>query len=1153
MNIVNKILLENDTIKRIDTHNKFACDNLMQEAILIAGSYLKKEKKIMIVKPNAYLATQLYSMLASLVGEDNVMLYTTEESLRIEGVASSPELTAQRVFILNELLDDKPRILITHTQGLLRCIPSRELYLSNCIKLKTNDVIDRKELIEKLENLGYKKTLRVEQSLEYSYRGSIIDIFSINYPDPIRIEFFDTEIESIRFFDVNEQKTKSIINDVNILAASELSLPKEVVKEGIKRIEEKLNKELEYIPTLSMKEKLKESIYNHIENIENQNYDSKYYHYYSILNEECVSIYDFFIPDQIFLASYGGIKNSYNLYRDECFAYLEEMNSLGESMLHLSTYLDLEYVLKRIKKAKYIDDMAMDSDTLTLDTRDVISCHGNSTLFQGVMQTYMMEGKEVYLCLLLDTQIENVKLWLEEADLLEVPSIKVIKGNIEQGFELVKEKIVFLTQKELFGTPNKTANFFNKYKSASVLTSYQDLVPFDYVVHEQHGIGQYLGIKTMEVDGCHKDYLHIVYKGNNALYIPLEQFKLVRKYVGKDGRVPTLNKLGSSEWEKTKNRVKKRINDIADKLIVLYQERAKTSGYAFSKEDDLERSFDNDFPFKLTKDQQKAIDDTKRDMEKASPMDRLICGDVGFGKTEIAFRAAFKAIKDGKQVAMLCPTTILARQHYYKAIERFQNFSINIEVLSRLVPDRKVRKIMKDLEDGKINFVIGTHKLLNKDIKFKDLGLLIVDEEQRFGVEHKERIKEMKVNIDVLTLSATPIPRTLQMALVGIRSLSQIQTAPTNRFPVQTHIIEHKDEVVKEIIERELGRGGQVFYLHNKTYDLVSLASKIQKSIPNAKVSIGHGQMDKDELEDVMLSFYNGESNVLVCTTIIESGIDIPNANTIIVDDAENFGLSQLYQIKGRVGRSDRIAYAYLLYKPRKQMSEIAQKRLQSIKEFTELGSGYKIALRDLSIRGAGDILGAEQAGFIDDVGIDMYLSLLDEAIKERSETKEVRKKEVKAPKVMQLDSYVPIEFASEDANKFAIYKEIEKVNSLIELEELKKKIKDNYGTIIKPVELLLEKKKIDLLSTSDCIDKIEDNTGYMMITLSEDFSKVDGIGVDLFSLVNDVNGNTISLSFMQEKIKVRLDKKQEWAEDLTKLLIGIIKIENKYKKGEII
>ena len=460
MNIINKVLLENEAIKRVDTHNKFACDNLMQEAILIAGSFLKKEKKIMIVKPNAYLAQQLYSMLASLIGEDNVVLYTTEESLRIEGVASSPELIAQRVFILNELLDDKPRVLIAHTHSLIRCIPSRELYLSNCIKIKKDDFFDRKELISKLETLGYKKTLRVEQSLEYSYRGSVIDIYSINYPDPIRIEFFDTQVESIRFFDANEQRTKSVIDSVNILAASELSLPREMVDVGIKKIEEKLNKELEYIPTVSMKEKLKESVENHIENITNQNYDSIYYHYYSLLNPDCVSIFDFFNPDQTFLSSYGGIKNSYNLYRDECFNYLEEMNSLGSSMLHLSVYLELEFVLRKINKTKYIDDMAMDSDTLTLDSRDVISCHGNSTLFQGVMQTYMMEGKEVYLCLLLDSQIENVKLWLEEADLLEVPSIHVIKGNIEQGFELVKERIVFLTQKELFGTPNRTSTIF---------------------------------------------------------------------------------------------------------------------------------------------------------------------------------------------------------------------------------------------------------------------------------------------------------------------------------------------------------------------------------------------------------------------------------------------------------------------------------------------------------------------------------------------------------------------------------------------------------------------------------------------------------------------------------------------------------------------
>lgn len=1144
--ILEDILTKNGAIKKAKISKRVVCDGIMQQALLVAGNFLSKKEKILVVLPNAYQAQQFSASLSLLVGEENTILFNVDESLRIESIASSPEMSAQRIFILASLLEDNPVVLVTYTQGILRELPSKSLFEKSFLNLKVGQEIKISYLLKKLSLLGYRKNLKVEQSLEYAYRGSIVDVFSINYNNPIRIEFFDNEIESIRFFDVNEQRTIELVDNISILPASELVLNESYLQEGIEIINKELVKQTKLLASLEEKETLINNVNNSIEAIKNGEYNNSFYRYYDLLNPDSVSIVEFFNPDLSFISSYEGIKNSYYLVSEENNDFLLETSDKLEFLSNLKVHLDLSYVLSKAKNKIYINDLKEDDNDVEFLVREVTSSNGNSKLFAALVTKYLLEDNEVYICLSNENQIENVKIWLAENLLDKEKKIHFIKKDFNEGFEFILEKKVFLTQNELFNTKKKNVKLYNRFKSAVALSSVSELNPYDYVVHEEHGIGQYIGIKTMKIDDIHRDYLHIVYRGNSNLYVPLEQFKLVKKYVGQEGKTPKLNSMNSAEWQKTKERIKKRVSDIADRLLELYQERTKSIGYAFSSEDELERSFDNDFPYLLTKDQEKTIKEVKSDMEKPYPMDRLVCGDVGFGKTEIAFRAAFKAIKDGKQVVMICPTTILARQHYYKALERFQNFSVNIELVSRLVPIQKQNKIIEDLKKGNINFVIGTHRLLSNDFKFKDLGLLVVDEEQRFGVEHKEKIKEMKNNVDVLTLSATPIPRTLQMALVGIRGMSQIQTPPNDRLPVQTYIIEKNDKVIKEIIERELGRNGQVFFLHNKTSDIYGLASKLSKEIPNAKVGVGHGKMNKDELEDIMLSFYNNEINVLVCTTIIESGIDIPNANTVIIDDADCFGLSQLYQIKGRVGRSDRIAYAYLLYRPKKQLSEVASKRLKAIKEFTELGSGYKIALRDLSIRGAGDILGAEQAGFIDDVGIDMYMSLLEETIKEKSIDKKETKKVVKAPPVLQLDSYVPIEFASEDANKFEIYKDIEKVKTLESLFELETKIKDNYGKIIRPVMLLLEKKKIDLLSTEDCFDNINENKDYIDVVLSEKFSKINGIGIDLFDIVNNIDSVNINLSFRQEKIRVRILKKDEWSKNLSLLLEKISKLEKK-------
>ena len=621
----------------------------------------------------------------------------------------------------------------------------------------------------------------------------------------------------------------------------------------------------------------------------------------------------------------------------------------------------------------------------------------------------------------------------------------------------------------------------------------------------------------------HKDFLRVVYKGNDELLVPLEQFRLVRKFVSREGVVPKLNKLGSHDWEKTKQRLKENVNEIADRLVKLYSQREENIGYAYGPDSVLQQEFEDDFEYELTPDQALAVQEVKKDMMQPKPMDRLLCGDVGFGKTEVALRAAFKAITEGKQVAFLCPTTILSLQHTATAMKRFENFPIRVEVLNRFVVESKQKEILRELKEGKVDMIIGTHRILSKDVQFHDLGLLVIDEEQRFGVEHKEKIKEMKESVDVLSLSATPIPRTLQMSLIGIRSLSQLETPPSNRMPVQTYVIEKNRALVKEVIERELARQGQVFYLFNNIQEIYNVARQIKQDVPEAEIAVAHGKMSRDEIEEVMMQFTDNEVNVLICTTIIETGIDIPNANTILIENADTFGLAQLYQIKGRVGRSDRVAYAYLMVRPRKQVNEIAQKRLQAIKEFTELGSGYKIAMRDLTIRGAGDLLGPSQSGFIDTVGIDMYIEMLQEAIAEK---KGEVKPEVKEPvrSQVQVDGYIPKQFAPLDFEKISLYQRIDAAQDEDQLIALKEETQDYFGKMPKSVGLLFEKKRLDILLNEPRVDSFRDVKNQMEIIFSKAFSDhIDG--VKLFETFTTISKD-IQLRYVQGRIIVRLPKK---------------------------
>ncbi len=694
----------------------------------------------------------------------------------------------------------------------------------------------------------------------------------------------------------------------------------------------------------------------------------------------------------------------------------------------------------------------------------------------------------------------GMKYTLVSVDDAIYEGINICLANLPEGMEFVDERVAVFTSNELFKSATHKKRYI-KYKNATIIKDYNELNIGDYVVHDVNGIGQYMGIKTLEVGGVHKDYLYIAYKGNDVLYVPVENFQLIRKYSAKDGKVPRINELNSTKWQKEKARVRQKVDGLADELIALYAERMKQPGFAFEPDSAMQVEFEEQFGYNLTPDQQRSVDEIKADMEKPRPMDRLLCGDVGFGKTEVALRACMKAILSGKQCAFLCPTTILSQQHYHTMCKRFENFPVEIRLLNRFTTTKEKKAILSDLKEGKVDLIVGTHRLLSKDVVYKDLGLLCIDEEQRFGVRQKEKIKEYRKTIDVLTLTATPIPRTLQMSLMGVRGLSQIETPPMNRLPVQTYVAEMNPPLIRQVIERELARGGQVFYLHNRTENIMETASMIQNMLPNARIGIGHGQMKKEELEDVMNDFVEHQYDILICTTIIETGIDIPNANTIIVEDADRFGLAQLYQIKGRVGRSERLAYAYLLYRKNKQLNEEATKRLKAIKDFTQLGSGYKIAMRDLSIRGAGDILGGEQAGFIDTVGFDMYMKILQDAINEKQGKKE-EESDVVPAKNVKVNGYIPEDYVESDMEKLELYQKVYHANKMTELNAVEKELVDLYGKLPHEVENIVVKRRFEILCHNKNLDEVKEDPNGITMRFTQEFSeKADG--EKLFGIAN--------------------------------------------------
>ena len=1059
MNLFKESIIENkEIIGMTGVTDEFFCMNLSLKLKEAEESYL-------VVTSTLYEANNLTSTLSNYT--DNVYLFPMDEFLTSEAIAISPDLEIMRLETLKAITETKKSIVVTNLMGYLRYLPLLQKYTSSVINLKVSTEISRDRLIEKLIESGYKRETLVTKTGELGVRGFIIDIFPISEEHPIRIEFFGDEIESIRTFDEDTQRGIEEIKEILIYPNTEFLA--DLSTTGIKT---------------------------------NQKYLKEYSH-------EVSNIAEYLKKPTICFKDYSQIKASYNSLVNETFEYKanKDQEYNGNYMFGLTELK--EYKAIYYNTINNIIDWLNNKSIKQFNVKEVQNFNENITAINAYIKENLNNNKTIIIYLK-DYQIRNFTKILEvdyiltKEDSIILNKVNIINKKINKGY--VYENYVVLTDKELFNTKVNHNKYKTNFKYASKIKDLKHLNIGDYIVHNIHGIGIYNGIKTLKQQNLDKDFLEILYEGKDKLYIAVEKIELISKYSGKEGSTPRINHLGSAIWQKTKQRVKAKVKDIAEKLIRLYALRETKRGFQFSKDNELQQLFESEFMYEATKDQLLATKQIKDEMESATPMDRLLCGDVGYGKTEVAFRAMFKAINDGKQVLYLCPTTILSNQQYESAKERFKNFPINIGLLNRFTSAKEAKTLVAGLSEGKIDIMIGTHRLLSDDIKPKNIGLLIIDEEQRFGVTHKEKIKEYKENVDILTLTATPIPRTLQMSLAGIRSLSLIETPPVNRYPVQTYVIEENEYIIKDAIYKELSRGGQVFILYNSVEKIESKVKSIERLAPDAKIVYAHGQLSKNELENRMLDFINKEYDILICTTIIETGIDIPNANTLIILDADRFGLSQLYQIRGRVGRSDKIAFAYLMYHPNKVLTETAIKRLNVIKEFTELGSGFAIATRDLSIRGAGDLLGSEQAGFIDNIGIELYLKILEEEIR-HLKGEEIEESETTEDKpLISVETHIKDEYVEESDLKIEIHKKINEIDSYEKLLNIKNELEDRFGKVSEQILIYMHQEWFEKMAKHLGVKEVRQTKNSIEIVFGEDLSEtIDGekLFLDAYKISN--------------------------------------------------
>lgn len=1074
---------------------------------LIISTILEKKKRpILLVTHNLFHAQQLMEDFSDFIAEEKLHLFPVEEMLYAEMAIASPEARTDRVAALDFLLSGEPGVVIVPLAGVRKLLPPKAIWEDARFEMKQGGELDPTHVAHKLVDMGYIRQQLVGSPGEFSIRGGIIDIYPLTEEHPIRIDLFDTEIDSLRYFDSDNQRSIENITSVTILPAIDTLYPHDLLQKAAPQFTKAVERNADLLLDAGERQTFTRYITPIMDAFDKGE-----------PIDELAMFTDFIYPEKTSLLDYISKKSVVIL--DEYPRIMETERRLSEE--------EAEWVTEKLAERRILQKQAFSNDfrskmkSVSQDIlyfslfqkgmgnlrfshihpfqyRNMQQFFGQMPLLKTEMDRWVKRQNTVIVMVPNEERADKVHQIFKDfeisskvvkPDRIELEKVQILKGSIQNGFELPTDKLVLLTEHELFNKVTKKTARRQTLTNAERLKSYSELNPGDFVVHVNHGIGKYTGMETLTINGIHQDYMSIIYKDDAKLFIPVTQLNLLQKYVSSEAKTPKINKLGGTEWAKTKKKVASKIEDIADDLIELYAAREQEVGYSYSPDNEYQEEFENAFPYTETDDQLRSAAEIKHDMEGKKPMDRLLVGDVGYGKTEVAMRAIFKAVQEGKQAAFLVPTTILAQQHYETLKQRFADFPVEIGLLSRFRTKKQQTETIDGIKKGQVDIVIGTHRILSKDIEFQDLGLLIVDEEQRFGVKHKEKLKQLKAQVDVLTLTATPIPRTLHMSMLGVRDLSVIETPPANRYPVQTYVMEQNPGAIREAVEREIARGGQAFYLYNRVATIEKKVDELQQLIPEARIGYAHGQMSESQLENVLFQFVEGEFDLLVTTTIIETGVDIPNVNTLFVENADHMGLSQLYQLRGRVGRSNRVAYAYFLYQADKVLNEVSEKRLQAIKDFTELGSGFKIAMRDLSIRGAGNLLGAQQHGFIDSVGFDLYSEMLSEAVarKRGLETKE-EKTQVEID--LAINAYLPGTYIEDERQKIEIYKRIRELRDEEAYVQLQDEMIDRFGEYDDEVADLLLIGLIKLYSEQALIETIKRTDQEVELTFSESGSR---------------------------------------------------------------
>ena len=1130
------------------------------KSYIIYGLHENIDASILLVTNSDMEAKNLYEDLCFY--SNDVHYFPAKDVVFYNIDAISGDLRWARLKVIKEILDNRKKILVTSIDSLTSVYTPIELFKEYNFKLKIDDEVDFKELSRKLIECGYERVEAVEGKGEFSLRGGILDVYPPISTYPFRIELFGDTIDSIRIFNTDSQRSIDKVKEVEIFPAKEIILNEDALERGRNNI----LKEFEEIKKNS---KPKDERFAKLEKIINYNIDAlretltfetidSYLPYFYNKPDSFFNYVDnyIYIVDDV-KKSEGKLDSSYFEFIENYEAFLQRGDILPSQNRLL---IEKEDLINRLENQRIITLDIFESSSKVLSPIDKYTMN-QITLnsYQGQLE-YLIEDikekkKNGYKTLILSGtrgRGERLVKTLRERDIessyredikeIEFGEVVITFGNLLKGFEYKDLKICIISDKDVFGeAKRKISKKVSKKKGVAKIKSFAELKLGDYVVHANHGVGVYKGIKQIDVGGHTRDYLDIVYDKGDKLYVPVDQLDLVQKYIGSEGKNPKVSKLGGTEWVKAKAKVRTSINEIAQDLVKLYAARSTVKGFKFSKDTEWQKQFEDEFPFEETPDQITSVEEIKSDMESDKPMDRLLCGDVGYGKTEVAIRAAFKAVMDGKQVAFLVPTTILAEQHYKNMTKRFSDFAIKVDMVSRFRSAKEQKTTLQAVKEGNVDILIGTHRLVSKDIVFKDLGLLIVDEEQRFGVAQKEKIKNLKRNVDVLTLSATPIPRTLHMSLTGARDISVIETPPEERYPIQTYVVEHNDQLIRDAILREINREGQIYYVYNRVESIESIASYIRELVPECKVGVIHGQMTERQLEKEMVSFMNKEYDLLVCTTIIETGIDISNVNTMIIHDSDKMGLSQLYQLRGRVGRSNRIAYAYFTYTKDKTLTEVAEKRLKALKDFTELGSGFKIAMRDLEIRGAGNMMGSAQHGHMAAIGYDLYCRMLEDTVKLIKG--EIEEEPIETTVDIKVDAYIPGNYIDDEIQKIEVYKKIAAIEGINDYMDIKDELEDRYSNIPESVYNLMDIAYIKSMAKLLSIEEIKENEKEVKFIFTEKSKHINSVYKYIlqnhknksFLIFGEKSYFAIKISEIKKEIALGLYK--EILENLTKIM----------------